>query len=176
MTSPMPNCYRLWLCMPAPSLCVANEEQLLVGVALKAGQPLLLVAQFGQMILVGGKCLFDAPIVGNVLALGEDAVDAQVGIGHFTGGVLVNDALLQQQEMGIGGTFPRLACLPLNKSFLGAWVPPILQIADPIKLRTLVIEAMRDLVPNNCPDAPVIDGLGEGLIKEGRLQNGSREC
>lgn len=118
MTSPMPNCYRLWLCMPAPSLCVANEEQLLVGVALKAGQPLLLVAQFGQMVLVGGKCLFDAAIVGNVLALGEDAVDAQVGIGHFKGGVLVNDALLQQQEMGIGGTPGWLAFRSTNRSWV----------------------------------------------------------
>ena len=87
--------------MPTPGLGITDEEQLLVVVALKAGQPLLLSALFGQEGSVGGQGLFDAPIVGNVLALCEDAIHSQAGVRHLKRRILVNDALLQYEGLGI---------------------------------------------------------------------------
>src|SRR3546814_14426593 len=44
-----------------------------------------------------------------------------------------------------------------------------------INLAPLVIEAMADLVPNDRPDRPIVDGVVDTLAKIGRLQYASRE-
>jgi hypothetical protein len=68
-----------------------------------------------------------------------------------------------------------LTCLPLDKALLRAGIPPVLEVANAVELGSLVVEAVRDFVSNHCTDAAVIDRLREGLVEEGRLQNGSRE-
>src|SRR5205085_8530825 len=48
--------------------------------------------------------------------------------------------------------------------------PPVLEVAGEVELRSLVVEAVRDLVADDRADAAVVDGVVCRGVEEGRLQ------
>ncbi len=67
------------------------------------------------------------------------------------------------------------ALLPLLELSEGFNVPPLLDVAQVVELPALVVEAVRDLVPNDDTDTAVVQGLGEVFVVERWLQDGGRE-
>jgi hypothetical protein len=61
--------------------------------------------------------------------------------------------------------------LKVEHSFFG---PPGLQIAVDIKLSSLIVESVRDLVTDHHADAAVIQGARELRVIERRLKDASR--
>ncbi len=49
--------------------------------------------------------------------------------------------------------------------------PPVPEVAVTVVLAALIVEAVADLVPDDCSDAAVIDGIVGFRIEERRLQN-----
>lgn len=54
-------------------------------------------------------------------------------------------------------------------------LPPLVEIPVLVELAAAVVEAVRDLVPDDNANAPVVEGLGEGRVVEGRLQDSRGE-
>lgn len=63
------------------------------------------------------ECLLDTAVVRDVLALREDSVDVQSGVGNLVRRVLIDNALRPVGEVGEG-----------------LHVPPVLQVADLVEL------------------------------------------
>ena len=57
----------------------------------------------------------------------------------------------------------------------GLVVPPLVDVAEVVELAPLVVEAVRDLVPDDAADATVVERLREVLVVERRLQDARRE-
>ena len=59
----------------------------------------------------------------------------------------------------------------------GLVVPPLVDVAEVVELAPLVVEAVRDLVPDDDSDAAVVERLREVLAVEVRLQDsGGENC
>ena len=54
-------------------------------------------------------------------------------------------------------------------------VPPLVDVAEVVELAPLVVEAVRDLVPDDDADAAVVERLREVLVVERRLQDARGE-
>ena len=54
-------------------------------------------------------------------------------------------------------------------------VPPLVDVAEVVELAPLVVEAVRDLVPDDDANAAVVERLREVLVVERRLQDASGE-
>ena len=80
------------------------------------------------------------------------AVDVQSDVVQLIGGILVDDALGAPAER-------------LHRGI----IPPLLQIAVFVELAALVVEAVRDLVADDDPDAAEVQALREVLVVERRL-------
>src|SRR5437667_3014428 len=53
--------------------------------------------------------------------------------------------------------------------------PPVVEPALSVELRTLIVEAVADFVPDHHPNRSVIDGIHALHIKRRRLKNASRK-
>src|SRR5581483_8410698 len=53
--------------------------------------------------------------------------------------------------------------------------PPVCKIADGIELTSLVVETMRQLVPNDDPDSPIVDRFIFRAVEERRLKYSRRK-
>ena len=61
---------------------------------------------FSAELTVGSVCFLDAPVVGNVLALGVDAVEVEAQSLDGVVTVLADDALRLGQVASLGGGLP----------------------------------------------------------------------
>ena len=86
--------------------------------------------------------------VGDVLTKRELTVDRRAGQ-RLVAGVLGDQT---------GGTF--LEVLPVLRG------PPVAQVAGGVVLAALVVESVADLVPDHCPDGPVVDRIVGGRFEE----------
>src|ERR1700730_3903417 len=98
-------------------------------------------------------------VVGRIFTLSQQAIlfHPRAGLGHGLR-VFVGDAF---------------AALVILLGIFGS--PPIPEVAMSIELASLIVEAMNNLVSNDHADGAVIHRVVFPLLKEGRLQNASRE-
>ena len=59
------------------------------------------------------------------------------------------------------------------KALRGLVVPPLINVANVVKLSTFIIKTVGDFMPNDHTNAPVIETLGKELVVEWWLQNSS---
>ncbi len=138
-----------------PALRVGDEE------ALRRGQPGDLAIAFrggklGQPLLQGRVGDLQPAEIGDVLALGQLAVDRRVA--NLEAIELLDDfftALLEALHVLLG--------------------PPILEIALRVVLPALVVEAVRHLMADGRAGAAVVAGVVRLQVKERRLQDARRE-
>lgn len=121
----------------APNLSEIDEKQLLVG-GIESGHVLLLqtfgrLAVIAQPFLVSTKCLLDAAVVCDILALSNRAVDGQII--DFTHSIA---AVLRNETIG-----------PFVESLDGRLAPPPIQIAVAIEESSFVIESVRQFVTDH---------------------------
>ena len=102
--------------------------------------------------------LLDAAIVGNVLPLGVDTVQLHADLRGGVVSILPDDARRLVQKL-----------------LEGLRLPPVPEVAVGVVLPALVVEAVRDLVADDPPDAAVVEVGRPVLVEEDPLEDPGRE-
>src|SRR5262249_51367006 len=136
----------------APRIGVGQEE------VLKLGKPVgafvveglaLLIQRIGQR----DQSQVDAAVVGGIFTLGQQAVLLHTGFGNFLG-IFIGDALAS-------------LLIVLCVGFLA----PVAEVAVGVKLASLIVKTVRDLVADHAAFRTIIGGIALISVEERRLKD-----
>lgn len=104
--------------------------------------------------------LLQSTIIGNILTLRHASIHIHIHLVDLIPRILINDALRSLAE-----------CLD------GGIVPPLHHVALFVKLPSLIVETVGDLVTDHHTDPTIVQRLGKVLTVEKRLQYASgKDC